>query len=191
MQTEKVCKSCGISKAIEHFAKNGKCGRHPRCKLCRAQIERERRNDTVREQERNRYHANKEARAASVKKYYEANRAAILARNAALYESKADSIKQATKEYRQSNRDKVRAWNGSRRALLRNACPPWADKKAIAAVYKMALDLENQTGVPHHVDHIIPLAGRDVCGLHVAENLQAIPARDNLTKGIKFVKIDN
>lgn len=187
MQT-KICKSCGEEKLFEAFAKNGKCGRHPRCKLCRAEIERQRRidgGDVIRAQERARYATDKSAKVASIKLYYEKNRENILERNAKLYEAKADSIKAYAKKYRQENRDKVREWNGTRRAVLRNACPPWADRKAIAAVYREALRLERETGIPHHVDHIVPIFGRNVCGLHVAENLRAIPAVENLKKGIK------
>ena len=194
MQVEKTCKSCGLVKHIDHFAKNGKCGRHPRCKPCRAEIERERRialGDEIREQERNRYFTNRERKVASIKKYYQSNRDAILARNATRYEQKSEILKSAAKEYRQNNRHKVRTWNGTRRAKLKMACPSWADKKAIAAVYKQAFALEKQTGIPHHVDHIIPLAGAMVCGLHVAENLQAIPALDNLRKGVKCVNAGN
>lgn len=184
----KTCKSCGEEKPVEAFAKNGKCGRHPRCKACRAEIERQRRldnGDTIRAQERSRYAIDKSAKVASIKRYYEKNREGILERNARLYEAKADSIKAYAKQYRQANKDKVREWNGTRRAALRKACPPWADRKAIAAVYREAWRLEQETGIPHHVDHIVPIFGRNVCGLHVAENLRAIPAIENLKKGIK------
>lgn len=64
--------------------------------------------------------------------------------------------------------------------------PPWADLAAIAKVYAEAARLTAETGVPHHVDHEIPLKGRLVCGLHVAENLRPIPAMDNFRKGNRF-----
>ena len=194
MQTDKICKSCGLLKPVDDFAKNGKSGRHPRCKPCRAEIERNNRlqsGDLIREQERKRYKANRESKAQSIKKYYQANRDSILARNAKLYQSKADAIKAGAKNYRQENRERVRAWNGTRRAALRNACPAWADKKAIAAKYREAVSMERKTGIAHHVDHIIPLAGAMVCGLHVVENLAVIPASDNLRKGVKYVAFED
>jgi hypothetical protein len=194
MQTDKICKSCGLSKPLGDFAKNGKSGHHPQCKPCKAAAERDRRlqdGDLIRRQERERYVANREAKVLAIKKYYQANRNSILARNAKLYQSKADCIKASAKHYRQENREKVRAWNGSRRAALRNACPAWADKKAIAAKYREAVSMERETGIAHHVDHIIPLAGARVCGLHVAENLAVIPAGDNLRKGVKYVAFED
>ena len=186
----KTCKSCGEDKPVEVFAKNGKCGRHPRCKPCRAAIERERRinhGEDIRAQERARYQSDKTGKVAAIKRYYAANRDKILERNAGLYLAKADEIKEYAKTYRAENKDKVREWNGSRRALIRNACPSWADRKAIAAVYHQAYELEQATGIAHHVDHIIPLAGKNICGLHVHGNLRAIPAVDNMRKGNKVV----
>lgn len=62
----------------------------------------------------------------------------------------------------------------------------WADKKKIAAFYRLAAHLTHKTGIPHEVDHIIPLQGRDVCGLHVETNLRVIPRKENRRKWNHF-----
>ena len=80
----------------------------------------------------------------------------------------------------------VRAESANRRARQLQATPAWADRAAIRAVYVMALDKERRTGIRQHVDHVIPLRGRIVSGLHVAENLQVLPARANVAKGNRF-----
>lgn len=41
------------------------------------------------------------------------------------------------------------------------------------------------TGFEWHVDHILPLKGKDVCGLHIWSNLAVIPKIENLRKGAK------
>lgn len=64
--------------------------------------------------------------------------------------------------------------------------PPWADLKAIEAIYAEARETTRRTGIVHHVDHDIPLRGRYVFGLHVETNLKIIPAQDNLRKGRLF-----
>ena len=70
-----------------------------------------------------------------------------------------------------------------RRADELQATPKWADTKLIKKVYSQSVDLSVSTGIEHHVDHIVPLKGKKVCGLHVHYNLRVIPAIDNLKKG--------
>jgi hypothetical protein len=77
----------------------------------------------------------------------------------------------------------------SRKARIEQATPPWADKEAIRLIYEMSKTITAQTGIQHHVDHIIPLKSDLVCGLHIAENLRIIPAVHNLRKGNKFTTL--
>lgn len=67
-----------------------------------------------------------------------------------------------------------------RRKLLYTAMPPWANLSKLKEIYKNC-----PTGM--HVDHIIPLQGNLVCGLHVENNLQYLTAEDNLKKSNKFL----
>jgi len=74
-----------------------------------------------------------------------------------------------------ANKAKVNLWAANRRAAKLKRTPSWVDKKAIAAIYESCPD-------GFHVDHIVPLQGQTVSGLHVPWNLQVIPARENLRK---------
>lgn len=56
----------------------------------------------------------------------------------------------------------------------------------IRAFYNEAARLTWRTGTPHHVDHVIPLQGQNVSGLHVPENMRVIPALENIRKSNKF-----
>lgn len=81
-----------------------------------------------------------------------------------------------------------RRWlSGARRAVKLNRTPPWADQSAIAAIYRAAHRRTIETSIMHHVDHIIPLRGKLVSGLHVESNLQILTATENLKKKNKFV----
>lgn len=61
----------------------------------------------------------------------------------------------------------------------------WADRKAIRAVYAEAAT-RRRNGERVHVDHVIPILGKTVSGLHVAANLRVIAATENIRKGNKY-----
>ena len=72
------------------------------------------------------------------------------------------------------------------RVRANRALPSWASTEAIASMYERAKELCRTTGVDWHVDHVIPLNGKSVCGLHVENNLQVITASQNRSKRNKF-----
>lgn len=77
------------------------------------------------------------------------------------------------------------ARNRARDAKKIQATPAWLtphDFDMIAMFYEAAAD-QKQYGLTCHVDHIVPLQGKEVCGLHVPWNLQVLPASENIRKG--------
>jgi hypothetical protein len=64
--------------------------------------------------------------------------------------------------------------------------PAWADVNAINRIYDEARRLTATTGIRHSVDHVIPLCGRTVTGLHVATNLQIITLKENSRTGNRW-----
>jgi hypothetical protein len=78
--------------------------------------------------------------------------------------------------------------SAKRQARLRDATPLWVDFDVIGRIYaeRDRLNKQNLPDGPFHVDHVIPLQGRQVCGLHVPENLEIIPASLNFRKGNRF-----
>lgn len=84
------------------------------------------------------------------------------------------------------NPELIRFYAANRRFRIRQAMPPWADLDEIESVYLAAHLAGEQTGIMHHVDHIVPLKHNLVCGLHVPANLRVITATENLLKRNKF-----
>lgn len=89
-----------------------------------------------------------------------------------------------------ARRDSIRkTWDAAamcrwaeRRARKINATPKWADRKKILEIYERARLQSRATGMRFHVDHIVPLKSKTVCGLHVEHNLQVLPAHENQSK---------
>lgn len=90
--------------------------------------------------------------------------------------------KELWRRWKKDNAGVVNAINTKRYAAVMQRLPRWADLSKIAVLYKKAKEMERITGEAWHVDHVIPLQGVRVSGLHVHTNLQVLPARENIRK---------
>ena len=137
------------------------------------------------------YNKNKETLNAKGREYYYNNKERHSARAKEYRQENKEVIKQKKRQYASENLPLINHWSAQRRAAKRQAVPAWLtdnDKENIKAVYAMALRLSSCLGVKHHVDHIVPLRGESVCGLHVPWNLAAIPGAINLSKKNKLLE---
>ena len=94
-----------------------------------------------------------------------------------------------SKAWKLKNPAKLLSYDAKRRAAILNRIPKWLsehDKIVIECKYAVANMLTKYGIEIWHVDHIIPLQGKYVSGLHVPQNLRVIPAKINLSKGNSF-----
>ena len=115
-----------------------------------------------------------------------ANRPRVTAGNRKWDAANPEKRRAYAREWAQEHPEICAANHAKRKARKLQACPWWADKEAVKAVYAEARWLTELTGVEHHVDHEVPLQHPLVSGLHVPANLRAIPAKDNCAKGNRY-----
>ena len=109
--------------------------------------------------------------------------------NIAWRELNSEFVTEYNAKYYQENKHASRMYGAKRRAAKLNATPSWLtedDDFMFNEIYEMAKIRTTDTGVEHHVDHIVPLQGKNVSGLHVWWNLQLLPASENISKSNKW-----
>ena len=102
------------------------------------------------------------------------------------WQNNKDKSKEIDAKYNASEKGKVANANKSanRRARVKNQLPNNANFDRIKEIYAECRNISNTTGIPHEVDHIIPIAEG---GLHHENNLQIITMRENRKKGSKLL----
>ena len=188
----KFCATCKLEKPESAFSRkaDAKDGLYPHCKACKVEKDRAYRvanhekllaHDKARyldraEQQKaaaiNRYRANSEDHKAAMQIWSEQNR------------DRSNAIKKA---YKARNPGKTLAAIRKRQTRKMQAMPAWSNEFFIEEAYNLAKLREQITGGKWHVDHVIPLQGKTVCGLHVETNLQVIPAVLNMRKHNKML----
>jgi plasmid rolling circle replication initiator protein Rep len=89
--------------------------------------------------------------------------------------------------WRQRHPDRVVEERNRRRANKLRAMPKWLKWGELRKVYNKCRQMTRETGQEYHVDHIVPLVNKRVCGLHVPWNLRIITAAENVQKNNKHV----
>lgn len=120
-----------------------------------------------------------ECKAVQSKQWDKSNPELVSRRRKSYRVKHSKTIKQRQQKYYSDNRSAFVQRARDREIAKLQRTPSWANKEAIEFFYKYR---------PHgcHVDHVIPLQGKLVSGLHVETNLQWLPAKANLSKGNKF-----
>lgn len=170
----KICSDCGESKLFEFFTrdKRNKDGRTGRCLACtlvrnRAWI--------AANPERNR-----ELKQASKKRLY-----TIEKRRKEYLQGNIERRKVMTRAWKDRNREKLQVLAIQRKKYIKQRTPGWLskeDKQLIAGIYKVARIFSENSETQYHVDHILPMRGKTVSGLHVPGNLRILEASENHRK---------
>jgi len=124
--------------------------------------------------------------------YREANRDKLLSDKQQDYAKNRARYLANKKAYRQENKGAIRALNAARKGVVKLRTPAWLsedDLWLVKEAYKLAAHRTELFGFQWDVDHIVPLQGKTVSGMHVPWNLQVIPARDNIRKKNKFAGV--
>lgn len=175
----KICTTCREEKDYLEFSKDSskKDGHRSDCKVCKSK-----RDKTYSSFNSAKISANRKSR---YLKNYQKERS-----QQSLYaKSNRELLNSHARTFKSRHKGKVNAQTRLRQAKKLKATPSWLteeQKTDMMRLYEVCSKINLKTGKVHHVDHIVPLQGKSICGLHVPWNLTIIPATMNLQKGNSF-----
>jgi len=187
----KLCVTCKAQKPLSEFykRKDSPDGYRNDCKVCRSATSLKK------------YYENHEAGKARLKvahakrianspnfyaERYAKYKEQDLARAKLAYQANAEDRKAKQRLWSKTNRGIANALSKRYKLKKAKATPLWLTPEQIynmQCTYKVAAQLSETSSQKWHVDHIVPIRGKDVCGLHVPWNLQLLPAKTNMQKG--------
>lgn len=119
-------------------------------------------------------------------RYRSKNRDRLLAEESAWRKANPQKCKEIKRRWIEKNKDYYRArcafYGAERYNNMKQARPKWANPFFMREIYHLAILRSRALGIPHHVDHIVPIKSKIVCGLHVENNMRVILARTNIQK---------
>lgn len=129
------------------------------------------------------YARNKERLSEQHKEWYKHNKDTHLQNMRAYYQNNRDTILRQSREWYKNNPGKSVQYHFERKLRI----PKWAKKDSrISFLYKRCKELNELWGTNMEVDHVIPLRGKNISGLHVWENLQLLDRPINTKKGNRY-----
>lgn len=135
------------------------------------------------------YERNKELTKERARAWTLANPEKVSVKNIKYKTKNKKEIAEYNKKWWSENKPKRAAYQSKRKAAQLQRTPKWLtdnDLWMIEEAFHLAELRTKLFGFPWHVDHIIPLQGKKVSGLHVPSNIQVIPAKENTQKSNKF-----
>jgi hypothetical protein len=179
----KECSICKTAETAQWYS-------GPICKSCYRKRHRQENRHLYKERDKAHYESNKGYILLRQKEYYENNTNECIERSRNHRKVAGDQRREGYRaEWKEKNREHLNKYhrfaNAKRRARLLQATPKWLTKEhwdKIKEIYKNCPE-------GYEVDHIVPLQGENVCGLHVPWNLQYLTPKDNKKKKNKAILI--
>lgn len=186
----KRCSCCGLEKAHSDFHKNKSKadGMNEQCKVCRS-IGYKKSRDKVLAYQKEYYQENRDHKINYQIAYAKDNKDTVADYQKSYRQNNKEALAEYHKQYWQNNRGVLRASFARRRARQKNAYCEWLDSQYVKDLYSNAREATELFGTcVFHVDHIVPLQGDTVCGLHNQYNLQVLPDWENLKKSNRLIQ---
>lgn len=177
-----VCEQHNQAKGVRYTANNACVV----CALNRVKKYQSKNPELIKQRTKTYYHSNKDACLQRVKNWVEQNKEYRAKQKQEHAQRTAEHIKFRYKQYYEANYPRMLAKRNKQHADKLQRTPAWLtedDHWMIEQAYELAALRSQMFGFPWHVDHVLPLRGKTVSGLHVPINLQVIPGVENLRKG--------
>jgi hypothetical protein len=178
----KKCSKCNQNKELSEFYRAFVC---KSCKKIYDALHYQKNQEEIKERDKKYRQRNED----KLRVYYQTNKERTKKHQKEYRQNNPEKVKARHKKYDQKNRGKINAKNAKRYACKLQATPKSLTKEQLFEIetfYVEAARLTKETGISHHVDHILPLQGEGITGFHVPWNLQILTGLENSKKNNSF-----